>query len=243
MDVKISGNNNGLLSDITIKPQTKLPEEKKASDKTHVNTENKPVKDTKSINQNLIVPVKSEPVKFVDKYQLTKQRIEGSTGASVSVKIATKALTTTTKTVGKTVTKKATEDVGKVLAKSIWVNASQTVVMSAGEEITLKAIEKSAKVATKKGSEEAGKKLSGAVPIVGAVIEAGFTLYDAKYAYELTKDKKATITSKALAWATVGLDAVSMVCTATGVGTPIAWAATGLSVVTAVASDMTKYKH
>lgn len=235
MCIKISGGNNSLLSDITFKSKLNLVEEKKTT-----KVSNNLKQDSKNINQNLTLPIKSEPIKFVDKYQLTKQKIEGASSVSVSVKIAEKALGTTSKIVGNNITKSSTKDVGKILAKSIWVNTSQTVVMSVGEEVVLKGIEKSSVTAAKKGSQELSKRLSSAAPVVGAVIEAGFTIYDAKYAYELSKDKKASFVSKALAWGTVGLDGISLVCTASGVGTPIAWVATGLSVVTAVSSDLLK---
>lgn len=244
----------------------KIPETKEVKKNTETKsietTEKEPnipiKKDDKAIDSKSVKPVKSTPYNFINENQdktLTKQRLEGAVAkgavhaiGKISTEVATKTIAkvetkVATEAVGKIATKTAAAGIEKALLKSLWVNGSQTVVMSVGEEVTLKAMEKVAANAAKKGSQEASKKIAGAVPFVGAVIEAGFTLYDAKYAYELSKDKNATFVSKALAWGTVGLDAVSMVCTATGVGTPIAWAATGLSVVTSVASDMLKYKN
>lgn len=195
------------------------------------------IKDKKNISTNLSKEIKSSKIDFVDCKNLTDQRILGTTTKIIVHEIGKK---TAEKSIGKVIGKAATSTVGKSLAKSLAKNTIETAIMSAGEEITLKALEKGASKAAEKGGKELSKKISGAVPVVGAIIEAGFTLYDAKYAYDLTKQKNVSTLSKALAWATVGLDLVSTVCTATGVGTPIAWIATGLSIGTAVASDMTQ---
>lgn len=118
------------------------------------------------------------------------------------------------------------------------------------EKVTTKAAEKSLeKVATTaatkaatSGAAKGGGKLASAVPIIGAVAGAAITAWDTKDAIEKTRDKKTTTVSKVLAWTTVGLDAVSTVTTATGVGAPIGWVATGLSIGTSIASDYFRYK-
>ncbi|MEK7431658.1 MAG: hypothetical protein AABZ74_00880 [Cyanobacteriota bacterium] len=248
MEAKISGSSVAQTIDLPKIPQIKKVDQvdKEVSDLLP--------KDNKNIDKKSSAPIKSEPINFLSDPSLTKQKIEGvaskaiiSSVSKISIQTASKSIAKVeTKVISENVAKIATKTVGatveKAFLKSLWVNGSQTVFMSAGEEVTLKILEKSAANVAKKGGQEASKRISAAVPIVGALIEAGFTLYDAKYAYELSKDKNATMKSKVLAWATVGLDAVSMVCTATGVGTPIAWGATALSVVTSVASDMTRYK-
>lgn len=126
----------------------------------------------------------------------------------------------------------------------------KTVIKKGGKElaetVTTKAVEKAitktattaaTKAATTTGAK-AGSKLAGAIPFIGAAVGVGVTAWDTKDAIEKQKDPSASTASKALAWTTVGLDAVSTVCVATGVGAPIGWIATGLSIGTSVASDL-----
>lgn len=204
-------------------------------------------KDEKKITESSTKPVKSKPVDFVDTdskpkpggLNLSDHRIIATTSKVIGEEIGKKVTEkTVVKSVGKIAEKTATKTIGKTLAKSIAENTLLTVVTSGTEVATLKVMEKSAEKAAVKGSSELSKKLSGAVPVVGAIMEVGFTLWDAKYAYDLTKDKKASTVSKVLAWSTVGLDIVSTITVATGVGAPIGWAATGLGIGTAVLSDM-----
>lgn len=198
------------------------------------------LKDQKVIDKDLSKNTKSGQVNFVDRKNnsLTDNKIISAASKIITAEIGIKfAEKTFSKAVGKTVEKSALAIGGKIL-KSVTRNTVETAVMTIGEEVTLKALEKGAVKATQKGSSHLAKKLSGAVPVVGAIMEVGFTIYDAKYAYELSKDKSVSKISKAFAWATVGLDIVSTISTATGFGAPIGWAATGLSIGTAVLSDM-----
>ncbi len=128
----------------------------------------------------------------------------------------------------------------KAIVKSLSENVFSTVVSTAVEEVAVKVVEKSASKVAAKGGTKAASRLSAAVPFVGALVSAGFTVLDIKTAYDLTKDKKVSKLSAALAWGTVGLDIVSTVTTATGVGSVIGWVATGLSIGTGIASDLTK---
>ncbi|MFN8576333.1 MAG: hypothetical protein U0354_05705 [Candidatus Sericytochromatia bacterium] len=126
----------------------------------------------------------------------------------------------------------------KVGLKSLGKAGAEKVITEGGKQVLTKEV---VTVATKAGSS-AGKKVASAIPIIGAVAGAALVALDVKDAIEKTKDKKATTTSKVLAWTTVALGTISTVCTATGVGAPIGWIATGLSIGTSIASDYFRYK-
>lgn len=132
----------------------------------------------------------------------------------------------------------AVESGVKVGLKSLGKEGAEKLITEGGKKVLQKEI---VTVATKAGSS-AGKKVASAVPIIGAVAGAALVALDVKDAIEKTKDKKATTTSKVLAWTTVALGTISTVCTATGVGAPIGWIATGLSIGTSIASDYFRYK-
>lgn len=157
-----------------------------------------------------------------------------------TVKAGEKIAVAAGKKVAATAAEKASAITIKAIGKSVGINVGLTAVATVVEEVAIKAVENTGKKVAVKTGEKAASRWAACVPVVGAVIEAGFMAYDAKYAYDLSKDPKVSKLSKALAWGTVGLDAVSMVTTATGVGSVIGWVATGLSVVTGVASDLTQ---
>lgn len=210
------------------------------------------IKDEKKLSKTSSKPSKSKPIDFVEEknddpagknhLNLSTHKIISTTSKVIEEKISKKiSEKTVINTVGKavnSVVKTSGETFGKTLLKSIGRNTAETSVASIAEELTLKTIEKSAEKAGQKGSSQLSKKLSGAVPVIGTIMEIGFTLWDAKYAYDLTRNKNVSTVSKALAWGTVGLDVVSAITVATGVGSPVGWAATGLSVGTAVLSDL-----
>ncbi len=229
-DLRLSNNN------LTIKKETKDKE-------PSINT-----KDQKKLGEIALKPAKASNFGFVEEKDkspnLTTHRIVGTTtkviGEEIGKRIAEKTVVASVgKVVTKTVSKTSGETVTKALVKSVGKNTVETAIMSASEEIAVKALEKGAAKTAEKGTSQLAKRLAATAPVVGVAMEIGFTVWDAKYAYDLSKDKNVSKVSKAFAWATVGLDVVSTV--ATGVGcAPVSWIATGLSVGTAVLSDMFK---
>lgn len=123
---------------------------------------------------------------------------------------------------------------GKELAETVTTKGVEKAIAKSAEDAAVKA--------ATSGSAKAGSKASSIAPVVGAAIGLAITAWDAKDAYQKTKDPNTTKLSAGLAWATVGLDLVSTVTIATGVGAPIGWVATGLSIGTSVASDYFRYK-
>jgi hypothetical protein len=199
------------------------------------------IKDEKKLNPASLKMAKSQQFDFVEEpkttSELTSHKIISTTSKIISEEIGKKV---SEKTVIKAIAKTSGETFTKSLLKSVGKNTAETAAASVAEELTIKTLEKSALKASKEGSSLLAKKLSGAVPVIGTAMEIGFTIWDASYAYDLSKNKNVSKVSKVLAWATVGLDVVSAVTVATGVGSPIGWAATGLSVGTAVLSDILK---
>jgi hypothetical protein len=135
---------------------------------------------------------------------------------------------------------KGTEAGIKTVLKKEGSKIAETVTTKAVEEALVKTAEKAAVETAVKGTAKVGATAARFVPIAGAVASAGITAWDAHDAWKKTTDPKVGKLSTALAWTTVGLDAVSTVATATGVGTPIGWVATGLSIGTSIASDYFK---
>jgi len=165
----------------------------------------------------------------------------------------TKAITEGgTKAAGTVVKKTVVGSSEKILQKGVQEgieSAVKTVIKKGGKEIaetvatkgTQKALtiaaEKAAVKAATTGTAKIGSRLAGAIPIVGGVVNAGIIAWDTKDAIEKSKDPNASTASKALAWATVGLDVVSTAAVSTGIGAPIGWIASGLSIGTSVLSD------
>lgn len=159
------------------------------------------------------------------------------------------------KAAGEVIKKTAVGASEKVLQKGVQEGiegAVKTVIKKGGKEVaekvatkgTQKALtvtaEKAAVKAASSGTAKTGSKLAGAVPFIGAAINLGITAYDTVDAVKKTKDPNVSKLSAGLAWATVGLDVVSTVTVATGVGAPIGWIASGLSIGTSIASDYFK---
>jgi hypothetical protein len=108
------------------------------------------------------------------------------------------------------------------------------------EKTVANATAKATTEAAAKGSSKAASKLSAAIPWIGTAIGVGITAWDTADAIKKSKDPNVSTVSKALAWTTVGLDAVSTATVATGVGAPIGWVASGLSIGTSILSDYLK---
>jgi hypothetical protein len=182
--------------------------------------------------------------------------------ATVIEKIAAEATTITMKDGSKAAAKYIAETAGKEAAEKIASAAFQKTIAEAVEKGTVNAVEQgmvkgtgkvaqiiyktpgvgAAVSAVEKNAVKGASKVSTIAPYVGAAIGVAITAWDANHAYKLTKDPKVTKLSAGLAWATVGLDAVSVAANFSAVGAPIGWVATGLSVGTSIASDIYKYK-
>ncbi len=115
----------------------------------------------------------------------------------------------------------------------------EKVATKTTEKALIKAAEKGAVKATETVAVKGAAKLASFVPVAGAVAGAAITAWDTKDAIEKSKSGAGTA-SVALAWTTVGLDAVSTAATATGIGAPIGWIATGLSIGTGFLSDLVR---
>lgn len=168
--------------------------------------------------------------------------------------IATKAVTqhgvakAIPKTLGKVATGAGEKALSHGLAKGSEA-AVKEVLEKAGAEVTEKLAGKAVETAAVKATAEAGVKTAskGSVkvaskfakiaPHIGTAIGTGITIWDGVDAWKKTKDPNVSVASKALAWTTVGLDAVSTVSMATGKGKPFGWAATGLSIGTSFLSE------
>lgn len=132
---------------------------------------------------------------------------------------------------------------GKLIEESFHVGlrvgmqyTSNRLTQKAVTGATIGVSTKIAGVATAKASS----RLTAAVPYVAATVAAGFAVMDIKNAVEMTKDKNVSGVSKALAWTTVGLDAVSVATTAANKYEALGWAAIGLSIGTSVLSETLK---
>lgn len=148
---------------------------------------------------------------------------------------------------GKTAKTVATKLAGKAIEESLHVGLrvgvqytsnklSQKVIAGASKEIVGGT---SAKVVGMLGAK-ASSRLSLAVPYVAATVVAGFAVLDVKNAIELSKDQNVSGVSKALAWTTVGMDAISVVTTATNKGATLGWVAIGLGIGSSVLSEILK---
>ncbi|MBC7474056.1 MAG: hypothetical protein H7263_07160 [Candidatus Sericytochromatia bacterium] len=238
MSTNISNTN---LGSIYTKPD---PPKKisKEINKTQVKSDNPTLKDklvTSPNNNGKVTP----SYQFHDKLNHSSSLVkEASVKTGIVIaEYASKSIAKKTigASLGKIIVKSSTVT-AKAVIKSLSENVFSTVVSTAVEEVAVKIVEKGATKAAAKGGTKAASRLSAAVPFVGALVSAGFTIMDTKLAYDLTKDKKVSKLSAALAWGTVGLDIVSTVTTATGVGSLIGWVATGLSIGTGIGSDLTK---
>ncbi|MGE3728350.1 MAG: hypothetical protein AB7I41_22560 [Candidatus Sericytochromatia bacterium] len=148
---------------------------------------------------------------------------------------------------GKTAKTVASKLAGKAIEESLHVGMrvgvqyasnrlSQQVIGGASKEIVGGT---SAKVVGMLGAK-ASSRLSSAVPYVAATVVAGFAVLDVKNAIELSKDQNVSGVSKALAWTTVGMDAISVVTTATNKGATLGWVAIGLGIGSSVLSEILK---
>jgi len=141
-------------------------------------------------------------------------------------------------------TKTALKNAGKTVSKA--------VVTQAGKEAILKTASDAAIKTTATTSAKIGSKLSVIIPAVGAAIGVGITAWDTKVAIQKQSNPHISGTSKALSWATVGLDVVATGCSGIGaaaaagvvtspvtvVTTVVGAVATGLSIGTSVLSDI-----
>jgi len=123
---------------------------------------------------------------------------------------------------------------GKELAETVTTKGVEKAIAKTAEEAAIKA--------STTGTAKAGSKAASIAPVVGAAIGIAITAWDAKDAYEKTKDPNTTKLSAGLAWTTVGMDVISTATIATGVGAPIGWVATGIGIGTSIASDYFRYK-
>lgn len=148
---------------------------------------------------------------------------------------------------GKTAKTVATKLAGKAIEESLHIGMrvgvqytsnklSQQVIGGASKEIVGGT---SAKVVGMLGAK-ASSRLSSAVPYVAATVVAGFAVLDVKNAIELSRDQNVSSVSKALAWTTVGMDAISVVTTATNKGATLGWVAIGLGIGSSVLSEILK---
>jgi hypothetical protein len=248
MCVRLNSNYN-LLQTNVIKSTSNLTKNL-TQDKPEVKQVNQKIKDQNNIDSSS--KITSKPISFVDKQTLVNvAKIVPPTIASIStskasasvVKVATETIV---KASSKAITKTSVERilsstsslVAKPVIKAAISSTTQTAGVVAAEVIATKVLQKSAQKAAQKGAEKTASRLSSMVPVAGAAIGIAITAYDAKYAYELSKDPKASKFSKAMAWTTVGLDSVATATTATGVGSAIGWVATGLSIGTSVLAEV-----
>jgi hypothetical protein len=130
----------------------------------------------------------------------------------------------------------------KYIAEAVSKEAGIQIGTTALQKTITEAVSKGTAEAAEKGTVKVASKVSTIAPYVGAAVGVAITAWDANHAYKLTKDPKVTKLSAGLAWATVGLDAVSVAANFSAVGAPIGWVATGLSIGTSIASDIYKYK-
>lgn len=223
-------------------------------DQPEIKQSNQKIKDQNNIDSSS--KITSKPISFVDKQVLVNvAKIVPPTIASIStskasasvVKIATETvLKTSSKTISSKVAKTSIEKllasassvVATPVIKATISSTTQTAGVVAAEAIATKVLQKTAQKAAQKGAEKTASRLSSMVPVAGAAIGLAITAYDAKYAYDLSKDPNASKFSKAMAWTTVGLDSIATATTATGVGSAIGWVATGLSIGTSVLAEV-----
>lgn len=135
---------------------------------------------------------------------------------------------------------------GKVIEESLHVGlrvgtqyASNRLSQKAVTAVAQEAAIGTTKVVGIAGTK-ASSRLSTAVPYVAATVAAGFAVLDVKNAVEMTKDKDVSGISKALAWTTVGLDAVSVATTAANKYEVVGWTAIGLSIGTSLLAEVLK---
>jgi len=152
-------------------------------------------------------------------------------------------------------TKKVTDDAKAVIVslledndtsfKDASISGGKSALMGGG---SIAAVKVTAKVVS------GASRFAMAVPVVGVVTGGAITAYDTYDAVQKSKDPNVSSASAALAWTTVGLDAVATGCAAvtpgaaaTVVGVPVAVVsevvgivATGLAVGTSFLSDYLK---
>lgn len=148
-----------------------------------------------------------------------------------------------TETLGKSVKQIGGKVAGKLIEESFHVGL-RVGVQYTSNRLTQKAVTGAAIGTSTKIAGVAGAKVSSrltkAVPYVAATVAAGFAVMDVKNAVEMTKDQNVSGVSKALAWTTVGLDAVSVATTAANKYEAVGWAAIGLSIGTSILSETLK---
>ena len=218
----------------------KKSEPEKVTSNPELQTKDKQAIKTKNSNTD------TKPVAFVDalkeKATINTVKITQAVISKVETGTAIRVAKASATVASEKIMAKTSETLVKTLTKSAVSNVVQTAIAVGAEEVATRAVKKGAEKALQKGAEITSKKLSMAVPVVGAVVGLAVTAYDANYAIEVSRDKKASTVSKVLAWSTVALDLVATASSATIVGEGIGWAATGLSVVTGTLAETLRYR-
>lgn len=147
--------------------------------------------------------------------------------------------------------------VGKAVTKSLAKvgHGAEHLVGHGIEKVAGKSIEKAAAVVATKIGVKGASRLAAMVPVAGVAVSAYITNHDYHDYKAKMADPTVTKTSRVLAGATVGLDAlatgaagIAVATGSTGIGLPVAavsegvsWIATGASIVTSGLSEY--YKH